>query len=112
MSESDKKNKRSPKQLERMIEEKRGPIDLNGTQTAIFSKIAKLLNGTDSSLSPSLSYLSKITGFHRRTIQRSLKFLMEKKLLFKVKDYCPLTHSPNIYRINIDAFQNNERKSV
>ena len=82
------------------------PENLCGIEKSILLRMADFAADDGSSVYPGISRLERDTGFSETTIKKFIKILIEKKILIKIKEHNSETHSPNVYRIDVDVLQN------
>jgi hypothetical protein len=76
--------------------------DLDGTQTAILSRMAWYASWSGIDIYPSIHSLSRQTKFTTRTIERTLKYLRDKKFIIVHKKANKSRHMATNYRINFE----------
>lgn len=78
-----------------------GKYQLNGIETAVYARMALYANESGASIYPSVNTLIAELKFSRRTIQRVIKSLLEKRRIILVKAGNSKTHLSSEYRINL-----------
>ena len=94
-----------------MLFEKRDQFGMKGSDLLVLVRLASHRGRVNDNF-PSIPVLVKELGVSKRTIKNSIKFLQEKSLLSKVSDFSCKDNSPNIYRINVEAFCAPGKESV